>query len=72
MLEFQDIDGKKVAELKGPTDAGLHVLNWNTAMRPPAAAGAVQAVDAPLEAAGADGVAALAGGRFLRVLIASS
>ncbi len=36
-LEFEDIDGKKVAELKGATDAGLNVLNWNTAIRRPTA-----------------------------------
>ncbi len=30
-LEFQDIDGKKVAELAGPTGPGLHKLTWSTA-----------------------------------------
>ena len=33
MLEFQDIDGKKVGELTGPKDPGLHRLTWSTAMR---------------------------------------
>ncbi|MSR55690.1 MAG: PDZ domain-containing protein [Gemmataceae bacterium] len=32
-IEFQDIDGKKVGELKGLTEAGLHRLTWSTAMR---------------------------------------
>jgi hypothetical protein len=33
-LEFQDVDGKTLAELKGPAGAGLHRVTWNTAMRP--------------------------------------
>jgi photosystem II stability/assembly factor-like uncharacterized protein len=32
-LEFQDIDGNKVAELNGPIESGLHKLIWNTARR---------------------------------------
>jgi photosystem II stability/assembly factor-like uncharacterized protein len=41
-LEFQDIEGKKVAELPGPTSAGLHKVTWNTTLRlatPPAGGG---------------------------------
>ncbi len=30
-LEFQDIDGKKVGEVPGGTDSGLHKLTWSTA-----------------------------------------
>jgi photosystem II stability/assembly factor-like uncharacterized protein len=37
-LEFQDIDGKKLAELTGPTTAGLNQVTWNTASRPAGAA----------------------------------
>jgi photosystem II stability/assembly factor-like uncharacterized protein len=32
-LEFQDIDGKKVGELAGSTDPGLHRVTWNTSLR---------------------------------------
>lgn len=38
-LEFQDIDGKKVGELTGATDAGLHKVIWNTSPRQPAGPG---------------------------------
>jgi photosystem II stability/assembly factor-like uncharacterized protein len=38
-LEFLDIDGNKVAEMNGPTEAGLHKLIWNTSRRPPAGPG---------------------------------
>ncbi|HVL14407.1 MAG TPA: hypothetical protein VM529_17680, partial [Gemmata sp.] len=40
-IEFQDIEGKRVAELPGPTTAGLHRVTWNTAIRlaPPPGAG---------------------------------
>jgi uncharacterized membrane protein YgcG len=31
-LEFQDIEGKKVGEMTGSTEAGLHKVTWNTAM----------------------------------------
>jgi photosystem II stability/assembly factor-like uncharacterized protein len=34
VIEFQDIDGKKVGELTGSTSAGLHKVTWNTASRP--------------------------------------
>ncbi|MBY0459220.1 MAG: hypothetical protein K2V38_17965, partial [Gemmataceae bacterium] len=30
-IEIQDIDGKKVADLTGPTGPGLHKLSWSTA-----------------------------------------
>ncbi len=33
-LEFEDIDGKKVGEMTGQTDAGLHKVTWNTSLRP--------------------------------------
>jgi photosystem II stability/assembly factor-like uncharacterized protein len=39
-LVVQDIDGNKVAELTGPTAAGLNKVAWNTAQRPAGAAGA--------------------------------
>jgi uncharacterized membrane protein YgcG len=39
-LEFQDIDGKKVGELTGPAEAGLHKVTWSTAVRPAPGPGA--------------------------------
>jgi photosystem II stability/assembly factor-like uncharacterized protein len=33
-LVFQDIDGNKVGELNGSTEAGLHAMIWNTSTRP--------------------------------------
>jgi photosystem II stability/assembly factor-like uncharacterized protein len=56
-LEFQDIDGKKVAELNGPTDAGLNKLSWNTSASPPAGAGA------PMGGGGGGGGRGFGGGR---------
>ena len=38
-LEFQDIDGKKLAELDGPTGPNLHRVTWNTFIQSAAAAG---------------------------------
>jgi photosystem II stability/assembly factor-like uncharacterized protein len=38
-VEFQDIDGKKLAEISGATELGLHVLNWNTSAQADGAAG---------------------------------
>jgi hypothetical protein len=33
-VEFQDIEGKKLAELPAPSGAGLNMITWNTAIRP--------------------------------------
>ena len=33
-FEFQDIDGKKLGEMTGSTEPGLHKVTWNTSMRP--------------------------------------
>jgi photosystem II stability/assembly factor-like uncharacterized protein len=38
-LEFQDVEGKKLAELTGPASAGLHKVTWNTVRRPEARPG---------------------------------
>jgi hypothetical protein len=38
-LEFQDIDGKKLAELDGPTGPSLHRVTWNTTMQAQVAPG---------------------------------
>ncbi|MBO0700095.1 MAG: PDZ domain-containing protein, partial [Zavarzinella sp.] len=40
-LQIQDIEGKTMAELNGPTGEGLNKLAWNTAMRPPGGGPAV-------------------------------
>jgi photosystem II stability/assembly factor-like uncharacterized protein len=38
-LEFQDIEGKKVGELTGSTETGLHKLTWDTSLRAEGGAG---------------------------------
>jgi photosystem II stability/assembly factor-like uncharacterized protein len=57
-LQVQDIEGKTVTEINGPTAAGLNTIAWGTTMRPPGAAGQ------PGPGRGGPGAGGGGGGRF--------